>query len=127
MKYCMILLSLLLLLNQSLTANTAHNTWDKLDDPIRRGAWVWKPNDPGVNKWDGTSGWKQIYNNYQGCADLIIDFLNSKSIRIIYLYSGCWEWEETYFKTAAGGNPGLYNETGLAEFINKAQNYDMKV
>ncbi|HMB01426.1 MAG TPA: hypothetical protein VKS21_10610, partial [Spirochaetota bacterium] len=100
--------------------------WQTLDAQPRRALWVWKPTTN--NWWDGQPSWERMVDNYENSADLVIDFCRNKSINVIYLYIGAYEWESGYFDgSLRGGEPGLYNESGYYHIITNARRWDITV
>ncbi|MBK1792146.1 PKD domain-containing protein [Persicirhabdus sediminis] len=72
--------------------------WAKFDVEARRAMWVWNPvsvdGDKTANRnWDGTKNAKeQFFANYKGSRDMFFDFCENKSIRVVYMFTGTYQW-----------------------------------
>ncbi len=129
-KWCFpVILCCLVLLNMLKADEWSRGTgWAKFDVPERRAMWVWSMGDDGAGankgtqKWDGVDHWVRGFQNYKGSRDLFFDFCENKSIRVIYLWNGTWEWDQETF------NKGMIpHEEDFAEVMKEAEKRGIQV
>lgn len=100
--------------------------WSKLDVPARRAMWVWGAvpvqGDKEANRhWDGERNTEErFYSNYKGSMDLFLDFCENKSIRVVYMFSGTYEWSR--FKGSQ-----LENSHMVTPFLSEANKRGIQV
>ncbi|MBK1792144.1 PKD domain-containing protein [Persicirhabdus sediminis] len=74
--------------------------WAKFDVAERRAMWVWNPIPTEGGKeenrsWDGDRNVSErFYQNYKGSMDLFFDFCENKSIRVLYMSCGSYQWTD---------------------------------
>ncbi len=74
--------------------------WAKFDVEARRAMWVWNPVSVAGNKqankiWDGSKNASdRFYKNYKGSMDMFFDFCENKSIRVVYMFGGTYQWSD---------------------------------
>ncbi|MFC4991266.1 InlB B-repeat-containing protein [Rubritalea tangerina] len=108
--------------------------WDLFDCPERRAMWVWSPVSMTGTKtenrsWDPTpstprNAQDRFFENYKGSQDLLFDFCQNKSIRVLYFFNGVWEWDQTDFDATT---PRIPNETAFASFVAEAKRRGIQV
>ncbi len=78
--------------------------WAKYDVAARRAMWVWNPIPTGGDKrankfWDrDVKANERFYDNYKGSMDLFFDFCENKSIRVLYMSCGIYQYQASEFK-----------------------------
>ncbi len=96
--------------------------WAKFDVAARRAVWVWNPvsmdgtTDQNKN-WDGSKNSKiRFFENYKGSRDLFFDFCENKSIRVVYMFVGIYQYRSADY--TAGVFP--YEEENMLPFMEEA-------
>ncbi len=94
--------------------------WAKFDVAERRAMWVWNPIPTSGGKeenrnWDGVkNASERFYQNYKGSMDLFFDFCENKSIRVLYMSCGSYQWSDY----SSGGL--AYQEEHMIPFLEEA-------
>ncbi len=108
--------------------------WDLFDCPARRAMWVWNPvavtgTNSDNRSWDPTSSaprnaQARFFENYKGSQDLLLDFCENKSIRVLYFFNAVWEWNMADLDNST---PRVPNEAGFAAFVARANNRGIQI
>ncbi|MBK1791065.1 PKD domain-containing protein [Persicirhabdus sediminis] len=101
--------------------------WAKFDVEARRAMWVWNPVSVDGNKtanrnWDGVKNSKdQFFANYKGSRDMFFDFCENKSIRVIYMFTGTYQWTNYNSGTID------YAEEHMLDFLKEANERGIQI
>jgi len=88
--------------------------------PRPRSMWVWSPSH---NKtWNQANPTEMLILNHKNSRSQLLDFCSSKSINLIYLYIGCWQWQKNNFLSNK-----FEHEEELSEFLYNARKRNIKV
>lgn len=90
----------------ALTTWTGGENWSLLDDTTRRSLWVWN----------------SFTNNADGKQELLLDFLENKSIRDVYMFGSTFEWNQSSLNQGK-----VPNENFWVQFNTKANERGIRV
>ena len=112
MKRMIVIFTVLLFQVSSMAQESKKWMSHELDS--KRAMWVWSPTRNKL--WDGEKKGKRWRSNYKNCNDLLLDFCQNKSIRVLYLSVSSWQWGKSMFMAGK-----LDDEQHYVEFIRKAK------
>ena len=92
MKRMIVIFTVLLFQVSSMAQESKKWMSHELDS--KRAMWVWSPTRNKL--WDGEKKGKRWRSNYKNCNDLLLDFCQNKSIRVLYLSVSSWQWGKSF-------------------------------
>ena len=117
------LILILMILSSCLMAedlNPKVKKWEVHEVASKRAMWVWGPTRAKL--WDGEKKGPRWRANYKNCNDLLLDFCQNKSIRVLYLSVSSWQWGKEMFTKGE-----LVDEQHYVDFIAKARKRGIQV